>query len=69
MIHNKEETLSRAKLAQLQLQNLQESVLRVQTLVPFYQKKFTKLGISANDISSLEDIAKLPFTKKTRPSR
>jgi len=32
---------------------------------PFLQKKFEEAGITAEDLSSVEDVAKLPFTEKT----
>ena len=31
---------------------------------PFYQKKFKELGITPDDIQSVEDVSKLPFTTK-----
>ncbi|MBE0491089.1 MAG: phenylacetate--CoA ligase [Sulfurospirillum sp.] len=64
MTFSKNESLPREKLRKLQLEYLQETVLRVYHLVPFYKKKFEQMGIKPNDITSLEDIAKLPFTKK-----
>ena len=33
-------------------------------LTPFYKKRFDEINISPSDIRSLEDIRKLPFTKK-----
>lgn len=64
MIWSKEETLPRHKLTELQTQRLQDTVARVYANVPFYQKKFEELGITPADITSIDDIAKLPFTKK-----
>ena len=64
MIWSKEETLPRHKLTELQTTRLQDTVARVYAHVPFYQKKFVELGITPADITSIDDIAKLPFTKK-----
>ncbi len=56
------ETLARAALEQLQLQRLQETVRRVAARVPFYQQKFAGLGLKPEDIRSLGDVRRLPFT-------
>jgi phenylacetate-CoA ligase len=58
------ETASRSKMEALQLNRLQQTVKRVYENVPFYKDKFDELGITPEDIKSLEDITKLPFTKK-----
>ncbi|MEM1578826.1 MAG: phenylacetate--CoA ligase [Archaeoglobaceae archaeon] len=57
------------RMPQKELKEIQERKLR--TLVsnayeysPFYKKKFKELGIHPSDIKSLEDISKLPFTRK-----
>lgn len=64
MIWSKEETLPRHELEKIQTKRLKETVERVCAHVPFYQNKFKELGITPNDINSIEDITKLPFTKK-----
>jgi phenylacetate-CoA ligase len=51
-------------MQRVQLDNLQETVKRVYSLVPFYKNKFDELKLRPEDIDSLEDISKLPFTKK-----
>ncbi len=56
------ETLPRASLQKLQLELLQDTVTRLAQRVPFYQQKFTDLGLKPEDIRSLEDVRKLPFT-------
>ncbi|MCM3566509.1 AMP-binding protein [Neobacillus mesonae] len=58
------ETMNRTELGKLQLSRLQQTVKRVYENVPFYKGKFDELGITPNDIQTLEDIKKLPFTKK-----
>ena len=52
------------KLKEFQLQKLKETVAWVNEKVPFYRNKFKEMGIGPNDIKTLEDIAKLPFTVK-----
>jgi len=58
------ETLPRPELAQLQLARLKEVVARVTATVPFYRDLYARAGVSADDIQSLDDLAKLPFTHK-----
>jgi phenylacetate-CoA ligase len=58
------ETASRCEMEALQLNRLQQTVKRVYENVPFYKEKFDELGITPEDIRSLEDVKKLPFTKK-----
>ena len=62
---NKEiETLDRASLAKLQLERLKETVFWA-LKTPFYKKRLGKCGISsADDIKTLDDIKKIPFTTK-----
>ncbi|MDN5635852.1 MAG: phenylacetate--CoA ligase, partial [Brevibacterium sp.] len=47
-----------------QLANLKTTVTKVYENVPFYRKAFDDLDITPADITSLDDIAKLPFTNK-----
>ncbi len=56
------ETLERPTLAQLQLKHLQETVQRVAQRVPLYQGKFAEAGVKPEDIKSLADVRRLPFT-------
>jgi len=56
------ETLARPALEQLQLKALQETVSRVSARVPFYQRKLAECGIKAEQIRSLSDVRRLPFT-------
>ncbi|HEC86742.1 MAG TPA: phenylacetate--CoA ligase family protein [Thermoplasmatales archaeon] len=58
------ETMPRKKLRELQLKRLKETVHRVYENVPFYRKKFTEMNISPDDIKTLDDVKKLPFTTK-----
>ncbi len=58
------ETMSRERLAHLQLQRLQTTVKRVYKSVPFYRDAFKSRGLEPGDIKTLDDIKKLPFTYK-----
>ena len=65
LIWNEEfETMPRPELEKLQLERLKEVVARIIATVPFYNNLYAQAGMSADDIQSLEDIAKLPFTYK-----
>ena len=57
------ETLSVEGLKALQLERLQKTVRHCMNS-PFYQKKFQELGIKPEDIKTLDDVQKLPFTSK-----
>ncbi|WP_457573366.1 phenylacetate--CoA ligase family protein [Desulfolithobacter sp.] len=58
------ECMDRESLEQLQLERLQSTLYRVGTHVPFYRKKFNELKVNFEDIKSLEDLRRLPFTTK-----
>ncbi|HIP30893.1 MAG TPA: phenylacetate--CoA ligase family protein [Sulfurospirillum arcachonense] len=61
---SKAETLPRLELEKLQTSRLKETIARVYGVVPFYQQKFKEMGIVPEDIKSIKDITKLPFTRK-----
>ena len=56
--------MPRPELEKLQLERLKKQVAYVTEKVPFYKKLYADAGVSADDLKSLEDIAKLPFTVK-----
>ena len=60
----KKETLPREDLEALQLKRLQWQVRRVYANVPFYKQKFDQMGIMPQDIKTLDDLQRLPFTEK-----
>ena len=64
MIWSKEETLSRNEIEALQLERLKETVARVFEKVPAYRKKMEEAGLRPEDVKSLSDLKKLPFTTK-----
>ncbi|BAI61265.1 phenylacetate-coenzyme A ligase [Methanocella paludicola SANAE] len=59
------ETMKRKQLEELQLKRLKKSANSVYKNVPFYKKKFDEAGVRPSDIKSVDDVRKLPFTKKT----
>ncbi len=60
----KVEYLSSTAWSQWHTELLQSCVNRAYKRVPFYRKKMDELGISPDDICSVEDITKLPFTTR-----
>ncbi|OZI13667.1 phenylacetate--CoA ligase [Bacillaceae bacterium SAS-127] len=58
------EAASRSEIENLQLSRLKQTVKRVYDTVPFYKEKFDEVEVKPEHISSLKDIANLPFTKK-----
>lgn len=65
MIYNEEfETLPREVLEALQFKRLQQVVQRVYHTVGFYRAAFDEAGVKPDDIKSLADLARLPFTTK-----
>ena len=58
------ESMGRADVEQLQLERLEATLNRVQRSVPFYQRRFAEAGFDAEDLRSLADLRRLPFTTK-----
>lgn len=58
------ECMPRGELQQLQLERLQATLNRAYKNVTCYRNKFHQLGIVPEDVTSLADLAKLPFTTK-----
>jgi len=66
MVWNREmECAPRDQLEDLQLRRLQAKVAEVCEKVPFYRDAFRVAGVSPKDIRSLDDLAILPFTRKS----
>lgn len=59
----KEELLTRPEIEKLQLERLKDTVRRCLN-APFYKQRFHELGLTPDDIQTLDDIKKLPFTTK-----
>ncbi len=58
------ECASRETLREIQSRRLADMVKRCYENVPFYKKKFDAIGLKPEDIKSIDDITKLPFTEK-----
>ncbi|MBE2900637.1 phenylacetate--CoA ligase [Methanothermobacter thermautotrophicus] len=65
MIWNPEaECMSQEEKQELQLRRLQNTVERAYENVPYYNKRLNEAGVFPEDIETLDDIEKLPFTTK-----
>jgi len=65
MMYNEEfEALPREVLEALQLKRLRHIVERVYHTVGFYRRSFDEAGVKPDDIRTLDDLRKLPFTTK-----
>ncbi|MBU1183073.1 MAG: phenylacetate--CoA ligase [Proteobacteria bacterium] len=62
--NDKFECMPVEELNKFQLQKLKETVAWVCERVPFYKQKLEKLGVTADSIKTLADVARLPFTVK-----
>ena len=62
--NEKMEKISREELRRLQLKRLKKVVRSVYDNVPWYHRKFKEFNVKPDDIRSLSDIKKLPFTTK-----
>jgi phenylacetate-CoA ligase len=58
------ETMPRGELEKLQLERLKTVVRAVYDKVPFYRRAFKENGVTPDDIQTLADLTKLPFTSK-----
>lgn len=65
MYWNKEiELMSHSDMRALQLERLRRTVKLVYENVPHYRKKLDEAGVSPDDIKSLDDLQRIPFTTK-----
>jgi phenylacetate-CoA ligase len=64
MIWAREETLPRAEIEAIQLGRLKETVERVYDRVPAYRAKMDAAGVKPEDVKTLKDLRRLPFTTK-----
>jgi phenylacetate-CoA ligase len=58
------ESLPRREMEKLQMERLRVGIDRVSKTVPFYKKKLSEAGVTADSLRSLEDLDRLPFTTK-----
>jgi phenylacetate-CoA ligase len=63
--NEKIETMPTEEIKKLQLQKLKEQVKYCYENSSFYRKKFDKIGLKPEDIQSLDDLQKIPFTVKS----
>ena len=59
------ECASRDYLHAIQSARLIKMVKNAYENVPFYKRKFDEIGLHPEDIHSIDDLVKLPFTVKT----
>ena len=59
------ETASRDEISALQLERMQWSLRHAYDNVPHYRQKFDAKGVHPDDLKSLADLAKFPFTTKS----
>lgn len=62
-LHPEFETLTRPEIEKLQLERLQKTVRHCMNS-PFYKQRFQENNLKPEDIRSLEDLQKIPFTTK-----
>ena len=60
-----EECMHREELGQVQLERLQATLRRVARSVPFYRAAFDAIRFDPDDLRSLADLRRLPFTTKS----
>ncbi len=58
------ETASQDELQSLQLQRLKATLQHAYANVPHYRRRFDEKGVHPDDLTSLSDLAKFPFTGK-----
>ena len=59
------ETLPREALASLQLSRLRATTRNAYDRVPFHRSNFDALGVAPEDLRTLDDVRRLPFTVKS----
>ena len=63
------ETMDRKELLDLQMERLQIVVNQAYSNVDFYRKKFDEAGVSPDDIKTLDDLKRIPFTTRKESDR
>jgi len=63
--NQKIETMPTEELRKHQLQKLREKIKYCYENSSFYRKKFDSVGLKPQDIRTLNDLSKIPFTVKT----
>ena len=57
-------SLTRVELEGLQLERLRDTLSRVYAHVPHYTRVFDEAGVRPDDLTTLADLARFPFTTK-----
>ncbi len=63
--NQKKETMPKQDIKRHQLQKLKETIHHCYQNSSFYHKKFDEVNLKPDDIQSLEDLSKVPFTVKS----
>lgn len=58
------ERMDREELEQLQLERLEATLARIYRNVPFYRRKFDEVGFNPDELRSIADLRRLPFTTR-----
>jgi phenylacetate-CoA ligase len=64
MVYKQVEASNREELRELQAERLQETVENAYENVEFYREQLDEMGVSPEDIQSIDDVTKLPMTTK-----
>ena len=64
MVYKPVEASDRSELRDLQSDQLQKTVQHAYENVPYYRDQFDEMGITPEDIQTVDDISELPFTTK-----
>lgn len=62
-LHKELETMTRPEIEKLQLERLKKTVNHCMNS-PFYKKRFEEINLRPEDIQTLDDLRKIPFTTK-----
>lgn len=62
-LHPELETMPRSEINRLQMERLQQTLQRCMC-IPFYKQRFAEIGLKLEDIHTLDDLQKIPFTTK-----
>ena len=64
MVYKPVEASDRSELRDLQSDQLQKTVQHAYENVPYYRDQFDEMGVTPEDIQTVDDISELPFTTK-----
>ena len=59
------ETMSPEEMRKFQLEHLKKTLKWVYEKIPFYKNMFDEKEVKPDDLKTLEDLSKFPFTVKT----